>query len=302
MNNAHRIHADYDKPWCWQYNIRLENLEEDKFWSMLSDEEIQNLTPNDFDMYLSTDENEHKEMTKFIERHEWLGDISLYTTHWFACRYKGILAGVILMNKPNSFSKLLGEDTSKIERLISRGACISWSPKNLASHFMMFCIRWMVENTQYRLFTAYSDETAKEIGTIYQSCNFYYLGQKSGGTKKYINPYNGKLMSDRQFRCRSFYKKYAKELGIKWENNWNKDSKILWENIPNDVEQKLREYSKKKQAESELVEVPSKRKYAYVLGKDKKETKLLRRKFLELNKVYPYIRREDTFKEEQIYE
>ena len=297
MYNAHRIHADYDKPWCWQYNIRLENLEEDKFWSMLSDEEIQNLTPNDFDMYLSTDENEHKEMTKFIERHEWLGDISLYTTHWFACRYKGILAGVILMNQPNSFSKLLGEDTSKIERLISRGACISWSPKNLASHFMMFCIRWMVENTQYRLFTAYSDETAKEIGTIYQSCNFYYLGQKSGGTKKYINPYNGKLMSDRQFRCRSFYKKYAKELGIKWENNWNKDSKILWENIPNDVEQKLREYSKKKQAESELVEVPSKRKYAYVLGKDKKETKLLRRKFLELNKVYPYVRREDTFKE-----
>ena len=201
------------------------------------------------------------------------------------------------MNQPNSFSKLLGENTSKIERLISRGACISWSPKNLASHFMMFCIRWMVENTQYRLFTAYSDETAKEIGTIYQSCNFYYLGQKSGGTKKYINPYNGKLMSDRQFRCRSFYKKYAKELGIKWENNWNKDSKILWENIPNDVEQKLREYSKKKQAESQLVEVPSKRKYAYVLGRDKKETKLLRRKFLELNKVYSYVRREDTFKE-----
>lgn len=86
-----------------------------------------------------------------------------------------------------------------------------------------------------------------------------------------------------------------------WESsgkkNWNKDSKILWENIPNDVEQKLREYSKKKQAESELVEVPNKRKYAYVLGKDKKETKLLRRKFLELNKVYPYVRREDTFKE-----
>lgn len=275
LNNAHKIHSDYDKPWCWQYNIRLENLEEDKFWSMLSDEEIQNLTSNDFDMYLSTDENEHKEMTKFIERHEWLGDISLYTTHWFACRYKGILAGVILMNQPNSFSKLLGEDTSKIERLISRGACISWSPKNLASHFMMFCIRWMVENTQYRLFTAYSDETAKEIGTIYQSCNFYYLGQKSGGTKKYINPYNGKLMSDRQFRCRSFYKKYAKELGIKWENNWNKDSKILWENIPNDVEQKLREYSKKKQAESQLVEVPSKRKYAYVLGRDKKRNQVI---------------------------
>lgn len=33
----------------------------------------------------------------------------------------------------------------------------------------------------------------------------------------YDKPYNGKLMSDRQFRCRSFYKKYAQELGIKWQ-------------------------------------------------------------------------------------
>lgn len=293
--NAHKIHADYDKPHCWQYDIRVKNLEDDKFWSMLSDEEIANLKPTDFDMYLSTDENEHKEMTEFIKRHEWLGTISIYTTHWFACRYKGILAGVILMNQPNSFSKLLGEDTSKLERLISRGACISWSPKNLASHFLMFCIKWMVQNTEYRLFTAYSDLEAKEVGQIYSACNFYYLGESSGGTKKYINPYNGKLMSDRQFRCRSFYKKYAKELGIEWQSNWNADSKMLWENIPNDVEQKLREYSKKKQAESELVEVPNKRKYAYVLGRDKKETKLLRRKFLELNKVYPYISRKNTF-------
>ena len=288
MANAQKIHADYDKPWCWQYDIRLRNLNEDRFWSMLPDEELDNLKPTDFDMYLSTDENEHKEMTKFIERHEWLGKISLYTTHWFACRYKGILAGVILMNQPNSFSKLLGEDTSKVERLISRGACISWSPKCLASHFLMFCIKWMVQNTEYRLFTAYSDIEALEMGQIYQACNFYYLGKNSGGTKKYINPYNGKLMSDRQFRCRSFYKKYAKELGIAWQSNWNRDTKMLWENIPDDIERKLREYSKKKQAESEMVEVPSKHKYAYVLGKDKRETKLLRRKFLELNKIYDY--------------
>ena len=295
--NELKIHSDYDKPWCWQYDIRLRNLEEDKFWSMLSDDEIADLKPTDFDMYLSTDENEHKEMTKFIERHEWLGTISLYTTHWFACRYKGILAGVILMNQPNSFSKLLGDDTSKLERLISRGACISWSPKCLASHFLMFCIRWMVQNTEYRLFTAYSDVEAKEIGQIYSACNFYYLGKNSGGIKKYVNPYNGKLMSDRQFRCRSFYKKYAKELKIEWQKNWNDGDKMLWENIPNDVEQKLRDFSKKKQSESKMVEVPSKHKYAYVLGRDKRETKLLRRKFLELNKVYPYVRREDTFKE-----
>ena len=99
-------------------------------------------------------------------------------------------------------------------------------------------------------------------------------------------------MSDRQFRCRSFYKKYAKELGIEWQKNWNNGDKMLWENIPNDVEQKLRDFSKKKQSESKMVEVPSKHKYAFVLGRNKKETKLLRRKFLELNKVYDYPKRE----------
>ena len=86
MNNAHKIHADYDKPWCWQYEIRLRNLEDDKFWSMLSDEEIANLKPTDFDMYHTDNENEHKEMGEFIKRHEWLGTLPLYPSHYFACR------------------------------------------------------------------------------------------------------------------------------------------------------------------------------------------------------------------------
>lgn len=43
----------------------------------------------------------------------------------------------------------------------------------------------MVKNTQYRLFTAYSDTEAKELGTIYQACNFYYLGKKSGAGYQY---------------------------------------------------------------------------------------------------------------------
>ena len=37
---------------------------------------------------------------------------------------------------------------------------------------------------------------------------------------------------------------------------------------------------------------PSKHKYAYVLGRDKRETNALRKKFLELNKTYDYPKRE----------
>ena len=189
---------------------------------------------------------------------------------------------------PNAFSKLLGEDTKNLERLVSRGACASWTPKGLASHFLMSSIRHMVATTQYRLFTAYSDPTAKELGTIYQSTNWYYLGQKSGTTTRYVNPYTGKVVSDRFFRQKTAYKKYAVELGIEWEKEWTGKSGVNWELVPDEIEKQLRDYSKKKQSESKAIEYPNKHKYAYVLGRSKLETKRLR-KMLESNvKIYPY--------------
>jgi hypothetical protein len=279
---------EYSKDHCWQYDIRLNNYKEDLMLCNLSEDEVKDLKTSDFEFKFVTDKAEQKRLAKFIQRHEWLGNLSQFTTHWFGAYYKGILAGVILMNMPNAFSKMLGENTKELERLVSRGACISWSPKNLASNFLMWCIKYMVKNTQYRLFTAYSDPTAKELGTIYQACNWYYLGQSSGGTKKYINPYTGKLVTDRVFRARSFYKRYAKDLGIQWQKDWSNDRKMLWENIPDDIEKQLRDYSKEVQKNSDYYIFPSKHKYAYVLGENKLETKRLRKEFLVKNKVYPY--------------
>lgn len=109
----------------------------------------------------------------------------------------------------------------------------------------------MVENTQYRLFTAYSDPIAKELGTIYQACNFYYMGQSAGATTRYINPYTGKVVSDRFFRQRTAYKKYADELNIEWDKSWTTKTGMNWSVIPNEIEKKLRDYSKYKQSVSE---------------------------------------------------
>ena len=251
-------------------------------------EYVKTLKISDFSFMNIVDKKEQQNLKKFIERHEWLGNLSQYTTHWFGCYHKGIIAGVILFNMPNAFSKILGENTKNLERLISRGACISWSPKNLASSFLMWCIKWMVKNTQYRLFTAYSDPTAKELGTIYQACNFYYMGQTSGTTTRYINPYTGKIVSDRYFRQKTAYKKFAKELGIEWQMNWNHDTGMNWNNIPNKIEQQLRNYSKYKQSISTKILMPCKHKYAYVLGINKKETKLLNKIYKERNKIYSY--------------
>ena len=280
---------EYNEEHCYQYQKRLDTIEEDKKTLGFTDEDIENLRVEDFEFkYIDTKE-EKQEATYFIKRYEWLGTVGSYPTHWFSMRYKGILGGVIIMGMPNAFSTLLGDKTKEIERLIARGASASWTPKNLGSHFLMMCMKWMVDNTPYRLFTAYSDPTAKERGKIYQGLNFYYLGQKSGTTTRCINPYNKeKIVTDRAFRARSFYKRYAKDLGIVWQKNWSDDQKMHWENIPDDIEKQLRDYSKKMYNEAVKIDFPSKRKWAFVLGKDKRETRQLRKDFESRNKIYPY--------------
>ena len=280
---------NYKENWCYQYQKRIDTLQEDMDKYHWTEDDIKNISLDDFEFSYIDSKEDKKEATEFIKRYEWLGTIGSYPTHWFTARYKGILGGVVIMGMPNAFSKLLGEETKNIERLICRGASASWCPFNLGSKFLMWAMKWMVNNTQYRLFTCYSDPQAKEIGSIYQGLNFFYLGQKSGTTVRCINPYNPDvIITDRAFRARSMYKRYAKDLGIEWQSNWNNDQTMLWENVPNDVEQRLRDYSKEMYRKAEKITFPNKHKYAFVLGKNKNETKYLRKKFLELNKTYDY--------------
>lgn len=146
----------------------------------------------------------------------------------------------------------------------------------------------MVKNTEYRLFTAYADPEARELGTIYQACNFYYLGQGAGASSRYINPYTGKVVSDRYFRQRTAYKRYAGELGIAWNKRWDAPTGVNWEAMPEHIALQLRDFSKRKQGSSIRIAGTPKHKYAYILGATKAETKSLRRQFEENTKTFPY--------------
>lgn len=287
-NQLERL-TTYDKLHCWQYDIRLKREQEDReYIKHTLNIDVEDIAIKDFEIKPITSKEGKKEAIEFIKRYEWLGTITQYSTHYFGAYYNGILGGVTIFSMPNAFSKLLGDNTQDLERLVSRGACASWTPKGLASHFLMSAIKQMVATTQYRLFTAYSDPTAMELGTIYQSTNWYYLGQKSGTTTRYINPYTGKIVSDRFFRQKTAYKKYANELGIEWCKEWTGSTGVNWASVPDDIEQQLRAYGKKKQLESQAIEYPSKHKYAYVLGRTKLETKRLRKLLESRVKTYPY--------------
>ena len=282
---------NYNKDHCWQYEIRQQNLISDLKEANLTEEEYNSLRIQDFEFsYVDKEDKEQCEEIKlFIERHEWLGKLPARPTHRFIARLKknGIIAGAIVMATPNAFSHILGKENRDKEKLISRGACISWAPKNLGSWLIMKSIKWMVKNTQFRMFSAYSDPEAKELGTIYQACNFIYLGQKSGTAKQYFDPNKPELgwFSDRDFRKKSKYKLYAQRIGLtleEWKGYMKKYSPN-WEIIPEEIKIKIKEEEKKYRESCECRDTKPKHKYIYILGRTKKETKELKKILDNLN-------------------
>lgn len=285
-------HELYNKEHCWQFDIRLKTLEDDIKNLKL---DINSVDIKDFEFSYIDSENKEtcKEIKNFIQKYEWLGKMPNRPTHRFIAMYRGILAGVVIMSTPNSFSKVLGNDTKNMEKLISRGACASWTPKNLASKLIMWSIRWMVKNTNFRIFSAYSDTEAKEIGTIYQACNFYYLGQKYGSDNLYFDLNNPNIgwTTGRNFRKISNYKKIAKKNNIQWCNDWLDSYSILWDKMPIDVKNLLQSQSKEELENCLVRKTIKKGKYVYILGKNNTETKYLRKEFLQNNKIFPYPKR-----------
>jgi len=225
-----------------------------------------------------------KEHIKFIERYEWLGKIGWAVKWCFTARHDGKLAGVVLMSEPTMATKY-----KVYEALIQRGAASSWAPKNLNSALVMFSCRWMVSNTERRLFTCYSDPSAGEIGTIYQACNFLYLGN-SWGVKVGVLLPGGKIVSKRDFTKTSAMKRWAKELSITWDKSWCKPNGFQdIKAIPLDTYIKLTERAKIEMLKYPTATQEAKGKYALILGKDRREDRKLR-EFI-IFKTYPYPKR-----------
>ena len=282
---------DLEENHCWQYEVRLRNTEQDlsELGKDLAWAESLRTSDFDFDYVDKSDRDQCDEVRDFIIRHEFLGCLPNRPTHRFTARLKdtGTLAGVIVMATPNAFSHLLGKENKNIIKLVSRGASISWAPKNMGSWLVSRACKWMVQNTDFRCFEAYSDPLAKELGTIYQALNWTYLGQTSGTSKVYRDPDNKERgwFSDRDFRKKSKYKRYAEALGIspeQWKSYMGKYTP-KWDTMPPGLKDKIKAEEKKFRDRCDSRVVPAKHKYCYILGRNKKETKHLRSLFVQCN-------------------
>ena len=271
-----------ENPIAHQYKKRIQYYKEDIDQLPFNPEIIK---ASDFDL---TIENLSNEIVSFIERYEWLGTIGVSPKWCFTARFKGFLGGVVLINEPVAYSKILGNDTPKYEALIQRGASISWAPKNLGSRLIMYSCRWMVNNTEKRAFVGYADINADEKGIIYRACNFEYLGADFGVSELLKHPSIPRLFTSHYLKRTSAFIRWCRDNKITPEKTWFKENRFKnLETIPSEIKKDWYDWIKKIISESEKIKIEKKMKYILILGKNKRETKYLRSVQNYVSEPYP---------------
>ena len=186
----------YDVGQAHQYKIRQQKaIEEDgdQYWK-------------DANLTLSTAIVRPVELyfaKKIVEEYEWLGCMAALNFFAYGIFFEGsdprrktyfqvplfdfnepnfkedthqICGGVVVFGQ--EYTENLGvwdkyNFTGKII-LLNRGVCLHWTPKNTGSKLIMEAIKQLP--SQYEIITCTVDHLAGEIGTIYQACNFHYIG------------------------------------------------------------------------------------------------------------------------------
>ena len=129
----------------------------------------------------------YAEAKALIVRYEWLRSMPTGTRACYGLRTaSGELAGVAVFARgpaPESHD-LCGPKHRDLAICLSRGACVHWAHPNAASHLISKACKLAAKEFGWRIFYAYADQTAGEIGTVYQAANWLYLGVGTGRTRR----------------------------------------------------------------------------------------------------------------------
>lgn len=150
---------------------------------------------------------------KMVEEYEWLGCMPTISWYCYGIYFDGHCGGVVVFS-PEYIENLGRWDkydyTGKII-LLSRGVCLHWTPINTNSKLIMTAIKMLPE--KYKIVTATTDHLAGEIGTIYQACNFHYVGSMRDANPNIPNSKNGDrdawLINGKLYGSRNLRKKYG---------------------------------------------------------------------------------------------
>jgi len=225
-----------------------------------------------------------QEAGEFICTTEWLGTLAQQTTHIFSWRLRPeldpaeTLVAVLTFSCPGAFSTTLFDDAARVEKLVSRGACISWAPKHLPSHMLSDAIDWMVAQTEARCFVAYGDPAAGERGKVYTGANWRYLGPDHGAEVEWFHPSISRekgWLTDRDLRHVWTYKLYAQRAGVEWDDSWVEGQALRWDNVSPHDHRRLKEEEAKFKNECHPLPQALKHKFCFVKGRTPAEDKAL---------------------------
>lgn len=116
-----------------------------------------------------------------ILRYEWLRSVGRPQAAYGLLTPRG-LAGVTLFGLPGSDQSrwLCGPENADRAICLERGACTHWAHPHAASFLISRACKLAAREHGWRVVYAYSDPAAGELGTVYQACNWLYLGQGIG--------------------------------------------------------------------------------------------------------------------------
>ncbi|MDC7251011.1 MAG: hypothetical protein PQJ49_13945 [Sphaerochaetaceae bacterium] len=256
---------DYNKvqtEHCFQYQRRLDMA----LVEAHDDELLAKIDATDFSFYKAVVKPiEIKEAKAIIERYEYLGNIAAFNKFAFGLFFGDLLSGVVIFGSEYSINLPFWQEKYGMNKdntlLLNRGVCTWWCPKNANSFLVSNAIKQLPE--QYKVITCTVDPMAKEKGTIYQACNFHYLGsmrdsnpnlKTSGKRDRTACIIDGKLLSSRAMRNKFGTMKKA----------------VILEQYP----------------DAEFIKVRSKHRYVFFRGSHK-ERKTFKNNFKDLIKPYP---------------
>lgn len=217
------------RPTCFQHERR--NLWQDSIFGGPAD------TDADLASYTVGPIDHQSEFVRtLIQLNEWLGSTGHPVAGYVARTAKGHPAAIALFGRPG----LTISDPHTV--VLERGVCEPWAPPHCASWFIPKAVKLAARDHGWTTFIAYADPDAGEAGTIYQACNWMYVGngRENGRPRDYFHHIpSDKTISEKAFRARGLT--IADVDGLVWERlKKSAKHKYVWIEAPPLQKKKLR--------------------------------------------------------------
>lgn len=117
-----------------------------------------------------------------ILKYEWLGTMPKVGRAYYGLWDGEELVGVACFGNGmgTNARALCGVENIDKAICLERGACVHWAHPHAASFLISRACKQAADDHGWRVFFAYSDQEAGEVGVVYQACNWLYLGQGLG--------------------------------------------------------------------------------------------------------------------------